>query len=82
MAMCYTAKDSLRWLLFTKLFNAYVSYSTVVLYVGISCHNISPKNNLIFYFMTSRQYRLGIAKPKNIISSDQPLTLSLMKFII
>ena len=35
---------------------------------GISCPKISPQNQLYIYFVTSRQYWLGIAKLK--FSSD------------
>ena len=53
-----------------------LSYSTVVLYVhrdqrlGISCPKISPQSQLNNnYFVTSRQYRLGITKLKNVFTS-------------
>jgi len=48
-----------------------ISYSTVVLYIGImevrdSWHKMSLQNKLNIYFMT---LWLGIAKPKNISRS-------------
>ena len=51
-----------------------ISYSRVVLYIGsrrlgISCPIISPQNQLDIYLVTSRQYRLGIAKLKNVFRS-------------
>jgi len=37
--------------------------------VGISSPKISPQNHLDIYFVTSRQYSLGIAKLKNTFRS-------------
>ena len=37
--------------------------------LGISYPKISPQNQLNIYFMTSRQYFLGIAKLKNVFRS-------------
>ena len=37
--------------------------------IGIPYLKISPQNQLNIYFMTPRQYQLGIAKLRNVITS-------------
>ena len=44
------------------------TYSTVVL-LWISCPKLSLQNQLNIYFVTSRQYRFGIVKLKNVFRS-------------
>ena len=63
-----------------------LSYSTVVLYIGIvkvwdSSPKISPKNQLDIYFVTSRQDWLGIAKPKNVFRSTKNLIWFFFKIL-
>ena len=35
----------------------------------VGYHKLSPQNQLNIDFVTSRQYRLGIAKPQNVFSN-------------
>jgi len=56
------------------LFNYTVSYSTIVLYIGTIevrdfLPQISPQYQLNIYFVTSREYRVGITKLINVFRS-------------
>ena len=65
------------------LYNQGLSYSTVVLYIGIMkvlgfLPKIPPTNQPNIYFLTVGQYWLGITKPKNVFRSTLNLCIKLL----
>ena len=69
-----TISDVFQEFLVIHKLNNTVSYSTVVLYIGIMkvrgfWPKLSPQNQLDIYFLTLWEYWLGLAKPKNVFRS-------------
>jgi len=66
------------WLIMQYSSTVYRDYGG---YIGISCPKLSPQNQLNIYFVTFRQYRLGIAKLKNVFRSFLTYSKKLLRIL-